>query len=58
MGEHVYLRRRNDLIRKLRFDEGKKLEQIVAVVKKEFPEQAVTVGRLSKILNRMEAGAR
>ena len=55
MGEHVYLRRRNDMIWNLRFEEGKKLEQIVVIVKREFPDLAVNVGALSKVLMKMEA---
>lgn len=51
MTEHIYLSRRNAEIRRLRFVEGKKLEQIVIIVQREFPRQAVKKARVSKILS-------
>jgi hypothetical protein len=50
MGEHVYLRRRNEMIYQLRHRDGMKLEQIVVIINRGFPDLHITKSRLSQIL--------
>ncbi len=54
MGEHVHLRRRNDAIRRLRFEGEKKLEQIVLIIHRDFGVR-LTRARISQILRSFTA---
>lgn len=50
MSEHIYLTRRNAEIRRLRFEEHRKLEVIVVIINRLFPDQTVDAARVSRIL--------
>lgn len=53
MAERVYLQIRNQEVRRLRFEERRKLEQILLIINRKFPDNPILgVSCLSRILRR------
>lgn len=50
MKEHIYLRQRNEAIRRLRFEEGKSGKEVAAALREKWPEINVwIVYRVAKV---------